>query len=238
MDIRRFFSRNPIVDSMIDIDSEEAYHLRKVLRVKIAAEIEITDGTGSLYYGKIDGFIKDIVRVKIYKTEKYKKSSNRIIIAPSLLKRNAMNLMIEKLSEIGVDEITPVLFNRTELKPSDNLIQKWEKIAIASLKVNKQVWLTKINIPIKLSDLIENYNNIENKFMLDIDGNTKINESPLLNTLAVIGPPGDYIKQERDNLINEGYSSTKINNSILKVETAAISISSILKEQELIIGNN
>ncbi len=238
MDIRRFFSRTPIVDSIIDIDSEEAYHLRRVLRVKIGTEIEITNGAGLLYYGMIDSFINDVVRVKINKTEKYEKSSNRIIIAPSLLKRNAMNLMIEKLSEIGVDEITPVLFNRTELKPSDKLVQKWEKIAIASLKVNKQVWLTKINIPMKLSDLIKNYNNIENKFMLDIEGNTKINESPLLNTIAVIGPPGDYVKQERDNLIDKGYSRIKINNAILKVETAAISISSILKEKEFIIGNN
>jgi len=232
VDLRRFFSRAEVNGSFIDLTDEEAYHLKKVLRVKKGKEIEITDGEGTLYFGLVDSFFENSVRVKIEKTRRFDKRKKNIIIAPSLLKRTSMNFMIEKLSEIGVDEITPVLFNRTELKISDKIVQKWEKIAITSLKVNKSVWLTKINSPLSLKDLIEKYKLINNKIMLDIDGNTKISDKTVLDTIAVIGPPGDYISAEKKLLIGSGYGAIKINSSILKVETAAISISAVLKERD------
>ncbi len=235
MDLRRFFSRADVNGSFIDLVDEEAYHLKKVLRVKKGKEIEITDGDGTLYFGMVDSFLENSVRVKIEKTKRFDKKKKNIIIAPSLLKRASMNLMIEKLSEIGVDEITPVLFNRTELKTSDKIIQKWEKIAIASLKVNKSVWLTKINLPVILKDLIEKYKLINNKIMLDIDGNTKVSDKTVLDTIAVIGPPGDYIIAEKNLLIENKYKSIKINSSILKVETAAVSIAAVLKERDFFV---
>ncbi len=233
MDIRRFFCENHVDDSIIEINEEEAYHLKKVLRVKIGNEIEITNGKGMLYTGNIDGFTSDRVRVRVRKTEKININSKKIVLAPSLLKRIPMNFMIEKLSEIGVNEITPVVFKRTECKFSDKIIQKWKKIAISSLKVNKQVWLTKINYPVSLGELIVKYKDIENKLMLDIDGTSKLNMPDETNTIAVIGPPGDYLEAEREELIDSGFSQIKINSSILKVETAAISISALLREKSL-----
>jgi 16S rRNA (uracil1498-N3)-methyltransferase len=233
MDLRRFFSEEKVRGSIIDIVDEEAYHLRKVLRVKKGTVIEITDGKGVLHYGKVDSFSGENVRVWIERTERFKKTERKIIIAASLLKRTPMNFMIEKLTEIGVDEITPIIFNRTELKPSEKVVKKWEKIAIASIKVNKRPWLTKVNSPIAFDELIEKYTNINRKYMLDIQGKKKLSVlTDNIRMIAVIGPPGDYIQSEREVLFANGYEPIKISNSILKVETAAISVSAILKEKE------
>jgi len=232
MDIRRFFCDDEPKNSIMELTGEESYHLIKVLRVRKGTEIEITDGKGSLYLGSIDSFTGHSVRVKVKHTEKKIKNDSKIIIAPSLLKRVPMNLMIEKLTEIGVDEISPVIFNRTELKASDKLVEKWKKIAIASIKVNKRVWLTKINSPIIFEEIIKKYNYLKNKYILDIQGEKCTDDTITDDLIAVIGPPGDYIKKERDILIENAYKSVKINSSILKVETAAISFSALLKEKE------
>jgi len=228
MRARRFYSSEKSNSSFIEIALDELYHLKKVLRKKQGDSIEIFNGIGSLFSGKIESINKSKAIVRITKETRKERPPVNIIIAPSLLKKKTMNLMIEKLTEMGTDEIQPIVFARTEAVYSDSLMNKWEKLAIESLKVNNNLWTTKINPPCSVEKLISNSSEIKNRILLDIEGDTTVFKSNE-QFLCVIGPPGDYTQEEKKLFKGAGFIPININKSIMKVETAAFSIVSILK---------
>ena len=154
-----------------------------------------------------------------------------IIIAPSITKRKAMNVMMEKLTEIGVDEIRPVLFSRTDEKYYPPMLKRWKRIARQSLKINKRLYETEIYPPTPFKKFIECTRIARTKLWLHIDGETMLPQNPNLLIISVIGPPGDFIDEEKELLIDNGFIQFKINDCIVKSETAAISISAILKNR-------
>ncbi|MEN8154777.1 MAG: RsmE family RNA methyltransferase [Acidobacteriota bacterium] len=229
MNLRRFFSLCELKNDLIEISGEDLYHLKKVMRGKPGDPLEVINGTGSLFRGNIIEInnSRAVIRVK----EKYFEPEPEpgIIIAPSIIKNRPMRFMIEKLTELGVDEIRPLYFNRTDVKYSSGSVAKWEKIAIESLKVNNRLWKTKIFEPVSIQDIIESSVNIKSKILLDIEGKKEtfnFNSPPVL---CIIGPPGDFTPEERELFRKNGFNPVNINSSILKVETAAISAGSILK---------
>lgn len=229
MNLRRFFSPSELNNHQIEITGEDLFHLKTIMRGKPGDAVEVINGRGSLFTGNITGINNSKATISVTKVFSEQEPEPRIIIAPSLIKNRPMKFMIEKLTEIGVDEIRPLTFSRTDVKPGTGSILKWEKSAIESLKVNNRLWATKIFEPVSISELIENSGNIRSKILLDIDGksgNFNFNKPPFL---CVIGPPGDFTIEERELFRQSGFDLLNINSSVLKVETAAISIASVLK---------
>jgi len=101
--IRRFFSANPPVNGRISLSGDELFHLRKVNRAKAGDEIEVINGKGFLFFGRIREIGKDEALIAVDRKEIEHQPLLKTIIAPSLTKKKAMNLMIEKLTEMGVD---------------------------------------------------------------------------------------------------------------------------------------
>lgn len=225
---RRFYSDKKSASGHIEIVSDELFHLRKVLRSKPGDPVEVFNGKGKLYSGKIETIGKSKAIVKIEKEIVKERPPVNIIIAPSLLKKKPMILMIEKLTEMGVDEIRPVIFSRTEAAQSESSMKKWEKLAIESLKVNDNLWATRIYPPCTIEEIINGSENIKNKILLDIEGKRADikDKGPFL---CIVGPPGDFTHEERGMFINSGFTPVNINDSVMKVETAAFSAVSILK---------
>ncbi|MCK5222994.1 MAG: 16S rRNA (uracil(1498)-N(3))-methyltransferase [Candidatus Aminicenantes bacterium] len=225
---RRFYSDKRSGSGHIEIVSEELFHLRKVLRSKPGDPVEVFNGKGTLFSGKIETIGNSRAVVKIEKETVREKPAVNIIISPSLLKKKPMNLMIEKLTEMGVDEIRPVIFSRTEAELGESSIKKWEKLAMESLKVNDKLWASRIYPPCTIEEIISRSENIKNKILLDIEGKrTYIKEKGPF--LCIVGPPGDFTPEEREMFINSGFTPVNINESVMKVETAAFSAVSILK---------
>ena len=225
---RRFYSDKRSVSGHIEIVSDELFHLRKVLRCKPGDTVEVFNGQGTLFSGKIETIGKSKAIVKIEKEIVKERPPVNIMIAPSLLKKKPMSLMIEKLTEMGVDEIRPVIFSRTEAALSESSMKKWEKLATESLKVNDNLWATRIYPPCTIEEIISGSENIKNRILLDIEGE----KAPIKDKgpfLCVVGPPGDFTHEEREMFINSGFTPVNINDSVMKVETAAFSAVSILK---------
>lgn len=228
MKIRRFFSNNKTLEKCIYISGEEFFHLKNVTRAKVGDQIEVINGEGYLFYGKIKKITGNEAVIYIIKKRKEKKSPVKIVIAPSLLKRSAMCLMIEKLSEIGIDEIRPVISERTDEKYSKSMLEKWNRIAIQSLKVNKKLWVSQIYPPVSINDILSFSKKMSTKILLDIEGRKETNSDLIPPVISIIGPPGDFIKEEKELFIENDFSPLNINNFTLKSETAAISIGAIL----------
>ncbi len=213
----------------ISITGDEFYHLKQVNRARRGDPVEIIDGRGSLFSGKIRGLKPHEAVVDIIKEEKTGKPPVNIIIAPSLLKQRPMSILMEKLTEMGVDEIRPVIFSRSDEKFNPPRIKKWRKVAAQSLKVNKRLWCTGIYPPVSIDQLILVSAAVKTKIVLDIAGQTSTPSLWHFPLIAVVGPPGDFTEEERERLKNSGFLSCKLNDCILKSETAAISVAAILK---------
>ncbi len=229
MNTRRFFSSHPCTGNTLRLSGDEYHHLKNVNRAKPGDPVEVIDGQGSLFIGEIQSMKTHEALVQVKKIEKSHKPPVNVIVAPSLLKQHPMNVMIEKLTEIGVDEIRPVMFTRTDETYSPTRLKKWHRIASQSLKVNKRLWQTDIYPPVSIEEILEMSQPIKTKILLDIPGQNPGNVTWQFPVIAVIGPPGDITTAEREILLQNGFTPYKINDAVLKSETAAISIGAILK---------
>jgi len=227
--IRRFYSVEPVKDKALILTGDELFHLRKVNRAKSGDEIEVVNGKGSLYTCKIRKIDKEEAVVVVEREESEPNPVLKTVIAPSLTKKKAMTLMIEKLTEIGVDEIRPVLCTRTDETYSPSHLKKWQRIAVQSLKVNKKLWLSAVFPPVSLKETISFSQHIKTKWVLDKDGKEIAGRPFAFPAMAVIGPPGGFSEEEKELLFKNDFLSYKLNDCILKTETAAISIAAILK---------
>lgn len=228
MRIKRFYSDRKPESGSVEIVTDEFFHLRNVLRGKSGDPVEVFDGKGRLYRGKIENISNSKAEIRIESETMTEEPGRNIIIAPSLLKRKPMNLMIEKLTEMGVEEICPVIFSRTEAVYTESSMKKWERSALESLRVNDNLWPSRIHEPCTSEELIKRSHEVQNKILLDIEGKRTFikNKGPFL---CVIGPPGDFTPEEREMFIAAGFEPVNINESVMKVETAAFSAVSILK---------
>ena len=231
MCFRRFFL-SKIDKKRIIIDNDEFHHLKKVLRFKVNDKVDVIDGKENLYSCEIREMKNDFARLKILNHEYKDEYPVKITIAPSIIKTKAMNIMIEKLSEIGVDEIRPIIYDRTDVKYKKGLIEKWKKLSLQSLKTNRRLWPTKIYEPVKLKNFLNEFSQKKelSKVILDIDAPKRVSINSITKPVIVlIGPPGDFTEEEKRLIYNSDFKGFTINDCILKVETAAISIGAILK---------
>lgn len=229
MENRRFITDRPEKGNRVFITGDELHHLKTVNRAKNGTEVEVIDGKGALYTGKIQSLNSREAVVEIMGRETREKPAIRMTIAPSLIKKKAMAVLVEKLAEMGVDEIRPVVFTRTDEKYSPSMLKKWQRIAMQTLKVNEKLWPTEIYPPVKLQQLIENTRDAGAKIVLHVEGNrNSIPEFCQHSVVSVIGPPGDFLPEERNLLKENGFNEINLNDGILKTETAAISIAAII----------
>lgn len=231
MKIHRFFSDNPVREGWTTITGPEFYHLKSVIRAQPDDTVEIIDGAGGLITGEIRQISKNEAKIYIKNRRKVEPKPARLIVAPAIFKKKAMALMIEKLSEMGIEEIRPIEFIRSDEVYSTAQLDKWQKIAQQSLKVNKNLWVTRIYPPADMATILQFSKNIPIKILMDIHGDCALPEQLSQPTLAVIGPPGDYTAEEREVFIENDFIPFKINTAILKSETAAISIAAVLSHR-------
>ena len=203
--------------------------MRKVNRAKAGDEIEVINGKGSLFFGRIREIGKDEALIAVDREEIGHQPTLKTIIAPSLIKKKAMNLMIEKLTEMGVDEIRPVLYTRTDEKYNSSHLIKWQRFAIQSLKINKKLWATRIYPPAEIDEIIEFSRHVGTKILLDKEGCDTVGRDFIFPVISIIGPPGGFECEEKERFKQAGFMFYKVNDCVLKSETAALSIAAVLK---------
>ncbi len=236
MTVRRFWSSQPVTGHRAVISGDELHHLRTVNRAVQGDAIEVFDGRGVLASGIIASIEHHEAVVEIRAREVWEKPPPRLIIAPSLTKKRNMALMMEKLSELGADQVVPIICERTDEKYSPSMLEKWERIALQSLKVNKRPWVTEISPPVRLEKLAQQFDGEDipglsgslTRTVLHAEGKPLRPGEIKAPMLCIIGPPGGFTETERQSLRQQGYVEIKINDGILKTETAAISIAAIL----------
>ena len=211
-------------DITFTFDKEESKHIVKVLRKKEMDTIHITNGLGYLFISEIILASEKKCQVKITDTKFFEPTNYQLHIAVAPTKLNdRFEWFLEKATEIGIHEITPILCDHSERKVYK--IDRAEKILQAAMKQSLQYYLPKINEPIPFSEFIakeyQSDNYIAHCEELDRKSFQKtIKEKE--NILILIGPEGDFSKKEINKAIVNKFTPVTLGNTRLRTETAAI----------------
>ena len=217
-----FYHRN-INEGVNLLPEEEAKHCIQVLRHKIGDEILILDGVGGLHKSKITDISKRICEYKILKSEITPPKSFKIHLAIAPTKNtDRMEWLVEKLTEIGVDEVSFIQTENTERKKIR--MDRLEKKALSALKQSKNLFLPKLNDLVTMNSfLYENYSqkkliahvNSEHNHIRDVISSGE-------DLLILIGPEGGFARMEIDLALKNGFQQISLGPNTLRTETAGI----------------
>ena len=225
--IRLFFSNILSANLTDKLDKSQSHYLTKVMRVKENEVFSLFNKEGE-WEAKILGISKSIVEFKTTKQLRQKENIKELWLAFSPIKSNYQNFMIQKATELGVTKFLPIIFDRTVVRKINK--QRLEKIVIEASEQSNR-----INVPlIEPSQKIDNFlkKNSMDLIFTDLNSNnkkidkSKLTEKPIC---IITGPEGDFSEVERDKILSfKGVQSIKINENILRSETAVISTISIV----------
>ena len=222
-----FYSNFSQTDDEIIVNENDSRHILKSYRKGIGDVLNFTNGNGLLAECKIIEKGKKI-KVKIVKISKNKPNKVSIHVAISPLKNpSRFEWFVEKATEIGIKEITPIITKYSEKKKVNH--ERLERISISSLKQSNQLFKPTINSTEKFSDFIKN--NSDQKIMANLKTkNILAKESIKSNQIClVIGPEGGFSDDEIQEAKNNKITEISFGENRLRSETAAIYGLSILK---------
>ena len=225
--IRLFFS-DTLSANMIDkLDKNQSHYLSKVMRVKENEVFSLFNNEGE-WEAKVLGIFKNIVEFKIIKQLRQKETTKELWLAFSPLKSNYQNFMLQKATELGVTKFLPIIFDRTVVRKINK--DRIEKIVIEASEQSNRINVPTIEEAQDLNGFLKK--NSMNLIFTDLNSNIKkIDKSKFTDkpVCIIIGPEGDFSETEREKILSfKGVQPIKINENILRSETAVISAISIV----------
>jgi|Deesub1362B_J571_1020462.scaffolds.fasta_scaffold00139_49 16S rRNA (uracil1498-N3)-methyltransferase len=221
-----------IKSQKVIISGEEFRYLHRVLRLKEADEVVVLDGKGTALRGRIVDIKKDSLVVDIVGEYQHsRESSVRMILLQGILKGDRMDLVIQKTTELGINEIYPVITDRTQVRHTRKL-EHWRAVAKEATKQCRRTIVPYIHEPLELSVAIEKVKKIEEKFVFFEEGNTPFDifrNRNIQECCLFIGPEGGFSPEEVRFAEEGGFKVVSLGERVLRAETAAIVATAILQ---------
>jgi len=218
---------NPDIDETTEtfsFDKEESRHIIKVLRKKDSDILHVTNGLGLLFETEITlaSDNKCIVEVLSIKKSPEPKFRLHLAVAPTKM-NDRFEWFLEKATEIGIQEITPVICDRSERKVIN--LERFEKIILSAMKQSNETYLPKLNEAISFKEFIKQKNkglqliaHCEETDKKSLKEVLKPNE----NVTILIGPEGDFSDKEIALALENNFQPVMLGNTRLRTETAAV----------------
>ena len=225
--IRLFFSETLSTNMSGKLDKSQSHYVNKVMRVKENEVFSLFNSSGE-WEAKILDISKNIVEFNITKQLRQKETTKELWLAFSPIKSNYFNFMIQKATELGVTKFLPIVFDRTIVRKINK--ERLEKVIIEAAEQSNRINVPSIEEPQSLNSFLKN-SKIDLIFTDLNTSNTKIDLNQLTSnpTCVIIGPEGDFSEVERQEILKfNGVQAIKINENILRSETAVISAISII----------
>lgn len=215
-----------IEGNFAEIHGDESHHFTKVLRGKVGQEIQITDGNGRMGKGIVSQINSKSVQIDLNELiENHEKRPYKIHIAIAPTKNmERMEFFLEKATEIGIDEISFLKTFHSERKNIN--LERCHKILLSAVKQSLKAYIPKLNDLVKFNDFVKE-NHPENKLIAHCDENFdrqafKNTIQPKESYLILIGPEGDFSKEEIEFAQKNGFTGVSLGNQRLRTETAAL----------------
>ncbi len=226
----RLYYPNSIVENTTSLLSKEHTHyIANVMRMKRGSNINFFNKEGE-WISEIVFLEKDRAEVKFLNRVKESIKSSNIELAICLVKKNSMEIILQKATELGVAKIIPIISERTEVKELNH--ERANKIVIEATEQSNQLSPPKVSKIIKLKDFFDDLNDTNKLFFADINCKEILKKEDIKDdTLKVvlIGPEGDFSPAERKMILeNKNTISFSLSKNILRTETATISALSLV----------
>ncbi|OAB29150.1 16S rRNA (uracil1498-N3)-methyltransferase [Flavobacterium fryxellicola] len=209
---------------IFSFDKEESKHIIKVLRKKDTDILHVTNGLGFLFKTEITLASDSKCTVKIISFEKTPPSKFRLHLAVAPTKMNdRFEWFLEKATEIGIHEITPIICDHSERKVIN--IERFDKILLAAMKQSNEVYLPKLNNAVTFKEFIS----LKQEGLKMIAHCEETDKRTLKSVLKpnqeltmLIGPEGDFSEKEIALALDNDFTPVSLGNTRLRTETAAI----------------
>lgn len=229
--MQRYFVEDKINNNFILRDTD-IHHIKNVMRCKINDKIEIVYDE-KVYVCNIDS-IEPLLLSIVKVLEEDRALSINLSVAVPLVQEQKFDLIIQKLTELGVSEIIPVKMERSivklDNKKEEKKLLRWNSICKEASEQCKRVSIPNVANIISLKEL--GLYKRELKLICSLNDDTKdigyyLNEN-IKDILFVVGPEGGFTNEEENYLIKNGFNSVSLGKRVLRLETAIIYVASIV----------
>ena len=224
--IRLYFSKELKANLLSNLSTEQSHYIKNVMRLKPGDTISLFNSMNGEWSAKIVNHNKENTELKVEKLIKSKKLENDLWLAFSPIKKNPLDMMIQKTTELGIQKFIPILSERTSVKGINT--ERLKKIIIEASEQSNRISIPQIESLQPLKNFLDKFKN--NGTLIFCDINCKKND--LKNILSkknngpiciLVGPEGDFSEKERQLIIEKKeIFSLSLANNILRAETAAI----------------
>ncbi len=232
-------NKENIKNSSFVLDESESHHVVSVLRLKENDQLTLTDGQGTIYKAIVNEAHKKAVKGKILNKKFIKHERNyKVHLALPLIKNSRFKIALEKSVELGVDELTPIRFDKS-VKSSINHDKLLSSIHSAC-KQSMRAYFPRLN---KLKNFTEWHDdqsvnivcliNSDKTIIEQLDTIKNLSKNKKIN--LIVGPEGDFSENEKKIINEKNFIKVNLGRTILRTETAIVSLISIINE--LLINN-
>jgi len=231
--IRLYFPKELKANLLSTLSTEQSHYIKNVMRLKPGDIISLFNAMNGEWDAKILNHAKESTEFKVEKLTKNKKLENDLWLAFSPIKKNPLDMMIQKATELGIQKFIPILSERSIVR--DMNTKRIEKIIVESSEQSNRISIPKILKPESLNIFLQNFPKEGKIIFCDINSNNselknfvskQNNKTPIC---ILIGPEGDFSEKERQSIIDIDQSfSLSLASNILRAETAAIAAISVV----------
>lgn len=239
--VRFFVTCNNISgDKIVIKDKEQAHHIRDVLRMEQGEQVIVFDDKGNEYDCAIAG-ISGVIVLDIQAKRPARRATTSITVACAIPKKSKFDDIVDKLTQLGVDTVIPLLTERVIVKWDSRKRtaqqKRWEKIALSAAQQSQRNSLPVVEPARQIEEVLSDSGKFDLKLIPALTGERKtlkeifVGSSPK-NILVFIGPEGDFSPSEIELARRSGCIPVTLGEAVLRVETAAIAVTSFIRLYE------
>ena len=233
--MRRFYCESEnIIDGNAVFSKEESKHISRVLRLEKGEEIIVSTGDGIDRFCVLTSVGENVV-ARVEREEKNgAEPESEITLFQSVIKNEKMDMLIQKVTELGITKIVPVITERTVIKLDQKEAKKqerWQKIALEACKQCGRSRVPEVTGAVSFKDALKLFSESELKLVAYENESTVGIREAVKKAKTVsyfIGAEGGITEKEHELLINAGAVSVSLGKRILRAETAAISAGAVI----------
>lgn len=233
----------------LTLDPRESHHLVRVFRAKVGEQVEVLDGRGTRYDGRLVGADAKAARVEIASVERTPPQSPRVTLLQSIPKGKTMDLILRMATEIGAARVQPVFTGQGDVQiKGDRLRNKMDKWRLTMIEACKQcglAFLPELDAPVSLREWLNSGGRVSppadsGKNSLRVVASLEEGSRPLREVLedaagvdevvVAVGPEGDFTAGEYAALAEAGFRPVRLGANVLRAETAAAYILSVVDQ--------
>jgi 16S rRNA (uracil1498-N3)-methyltransferase len=235
---RRFFAPPSAFNfskQIVTLSADEARHLREVLRLKPGDEVSVFDGEGKEFRARVAQARREFADLELQEeiAPARPESPLRITLAVALLKGEKFDLVVQKATELGVNEFVPLITRYADIKlrdetDADKRVARWQRIALEAAKQSGRALVPEVGKPKSLGSVLDPANPC---FLFSEKGGHGLPQIETDEVTAIVGSEGGWSDEELDEARAAGARIVTLGGRILRAETAAIATAALLQHR-------